>query len=65
MDIDYKNNYIIKKVLPWCNDIKEAEHWYYQSIIPSFGCTPYEIVRKGRCDIVFLYIERIKDGGYS
>ena len=65
MDHDLEMNFIIDKVLPWCEDRKKAESWFYNTIIPSLGCTPNDMVNRGRYTVVLKEIESMKDGGFA
>ena len=57
---------IIDKIIPWCENFKNAYSWYRSEPLPSFGqLTAMELVKQGKVYAVIQYLDRIDRGGFS
>jgi len=57
---------IINKIIPWCKNIEDANVWYQNEPLSSFGkLTAMELVKQGKAKAVIQYLERIDKGGFS
>ncbi|MGA7799300.1 MAG: hypothetical protein WCC36_00680 [Gammaproteobacteria bacterium] len=57
--VDHKRDAVPEHLLT------EAQQWYFDARLPSFGnLTPDQLVRKGQWRFVLRHIRRVESGGY-
>lgn len=57
---------ILERIEPWAGSREAAAEWYRSYPIPPLGGrTAEEVVNSGEAELVFAYLDHIKDGGYA